>query len=256
MAPHKRRYCFPVGSKGNSLLAHWGEAHCGGRHQPKVYEYDLEAQFRNGGSEKYSAWIDHTLHIRRTATTEWIDEPTFEFKIMASPEELENAIRAKHQEGYTARVMAGFCWPWTKKLTETGDLIEDVQIGSYKRPWNAQEGLTGMRSGIPKSQYWAYDEGGIDQVGCIYTAQGFEFDYAGVIFGPDLKYNPDTAEWEGHPEYSFDNQVKGSKDFLQLVKNTYRVLLGRGMKACYVHFMDKDTERYFRSRVRKNDGKK
>ncbi|WP_371416416.1 DNA/RNA helicase domain-containing protein [Pedobacter sp. L105] len=71
------------------------------------------------------------------------------------------------------------------------------------------------------------------------------------MFGKDLKYNPDTAEWEGFPERSFDGQVKGSKDFMKLAKNTYRVLLGRGMKACYVHFMDKDTERYFRSRIRK-----
>ncbi|MFC6102827.1 DNA/RNA helicase domain-containing protein [Olivibacter domesticus] len=55
-------------------------------------------------------------------------------------------------------------------LTESSELIDDVQIGDYKRPWNAQEGLTGMRKRIPKSQYWAYDDGGIDQVGCVYTA--------------------------------------------------------------------------------------
>lgn len=217
----------------------------------KVYEYDLEGQFRNGGSERYSEWIDHTLHIRKTATSEWINEPDYEFHIMDSAETLEEAIRAKVELGYTARVMAGFCWPWTKKLDDNGDLIKDVEIGDYKRPWNAQEGLTGMRKGIPKSQFWAYEDGGINQIGCVYTAQGFEFDYAGIIFGKDLRYNPDTAEWEGFSEYSYDGQVKSSVDFLQLVKNTYRVLLGRGMKACYVHFMDKDTERYFRSRIRK-----
>jgi len=218
----------------------------------KVYEYDLEGQFRNGGSERYSEWIDHTLHIRRTATSEWINEPEYEFNIMDSPEALEEAIRAKVELGYTARIMAGFCWPWSKKLNESNDLICDVEIGEYKRPWNAQEGLTGMRKGIPKSQFWAYEKGGIDQIGCVYTAQGFEFDYAGIIFGKDLRYNPDTAEWEGFPDCSFDSQVKSSTDFLKLVKNTYRVLLGRGMKACYVHFMDKDTERYFRSRIRRN----
>ncbi|AOM79494.1 DUF2075 domain-containing protein [Pedobacter steynii] len=217
----------------------------------KVYEYDLEGQFRNGGSERYSEWIDHTLHIRKTATSEWINEPDYEFHIMDSAEALEEAIRAKVELGYTARVMAGFCWPWTKKLDDNGDLIKDVEIGDYKRPWNAQEGLTGMRKGIPKSQFWAYEDGGINQVGCVYTAQGFEFDYAGIIFGKDLRYNPDTAEWEGFSECSYDSQVKSSVDFLQLVKNTYRVLLGRGMRACYVHFMDKDTERYFRSRIRK-----
>lgn len=217
----------------------------------KVCEYDLEGQFRNGGSERYSEWIDHTLHIRKTATSEWINEPDYEFHIMDSAEALEEAIRAKVELGYTARVMAGFCWPWTKKLDDNGDLIKDVEIGDYKRPWNAQEGLTGMRKGIPKSQFWAYEDGGINQIGCVYTAQGFEFDYAGIIFGKDLRYNPDTAEWEGFSECSYDSQVKSSVDFLQLVKNTYRVLLGRGMRACYVHFMDKDTERYFRSRIRK-----
>ncbi|PTS92729.1 peptidase S24 [Pedobacter sp. HMWF019] len=218
----------------------------------KVYEYDLQAQFRNGGSERFSDWVDHTLQIRKTAHVEWVDEPNFQFTIMDSPEAVEQAIRAKVAEGFTARVTAGFCWPWSKKLDEHGELITDVEIGDYKRPWNAQEGLTGMRKGIPKSQYWAYDDGGIDQIGCVYTAQGFEFDYAGVIFGKDLKYNPDTAVWEGFPECSHDNQVKSSNDFLQLVKNTYRVLLGRGMKACYVYFMDKDTERYFRSRIRRD----
>ncbi|QNK64837.1 DUF2075 domain-containing protein [Pedobacter sp. PAMC26386] len=217
----------------------------------KVYEYDLEAQFRNGGSERYSDWIDHTLHIRKTATTEWINEPDFEFVIMDSPDALEKAIRARAEEGYTARVMAGFCWPWSKRLDENNDLINDVEIDEFKRPWNAQEGLTGMRKGIPKSQFWAYEAGGIDQIGCVYTAQGFEFEYAGIIFGKDLKYNPDIGEWEGFSGNSYDSQVKSSQDFLQLVKNTYRVLLGRGMKACYVYFMDKDTERYFRSRVRK-----
>src|SRR5690606_13139472 len=71
-----------------------------------VYEYNLESQFRNGGSEKYSEWIDHTLHIRQTATTEWRQEDAFEFRIMDSPHALEQAIRDKVAEGYTGRVMA------------------------------------------------------------------------------------------------------------------------------------------------------
>jgi|SRR5690606_1968386 DUF2075 family protein len=124
-------------------------------------------------------------------------------------------------------------------------------LGRLYPTLECDENTKSMRRGIPKSQYWVYDEAGIDQVGCVYTAQGFEFDYAGGIFGNDLKYNPDTGEWEGFPENSHDGQVKGSENFVQLVKNTYRVLLGRGMKACYVYFMDKETERYFRSRVRR-----
>lgn len=216
----------------------------------KVFEYELEAQFRCGGSDGYANWIDNTLNIRRTANALWTNEPNFEFKIMQSPLEVENAIREKNTEGYSARLVAGFCWPWSNNLID-GELINDVQVGNYLRPWNAREGLTGMKKGIPKSQFWAYDEGGINQVGCVYTAQGFEFDYVGVIFGTDLVYNPDTATWEGHAENSYDSQVKSSPIFLQLVKNTYRVLLSRGMKGCYVYFIDKNTERFFRSRIEK-----
>ena len=107
-----------------------------------------------------------------------------------------------------------------------------------------------MAPNIPKSNFWAYDPNGINQVGCIYTAQGFEFDYVGVIFGKDLTYEFDQQDWIGHKERSFDTVVKRSKDqFVDLVKNTYRVLLSRGLKGCYVCFLDKQTEQFFRSRM-------
>lgn len=221
----------------------------------RVFEYELEAQFRCGGSDGYTSWIDNTLQIRRTANTLWVNDENFEFRIFKSPEELERAVKEKNEQGSTARLTAGFCWKWSDRLDTGKNLVNDVVIGDYERPWNAREGLSGMRKGIPKSQFWAYEEGGIDQIGCIYTAQGFEFDYAGVIFGDDLKFNPDESTWEGHPEKSHDVQVRNSENFLQLVKNTYRVLLTRGMKGCYVYFMDKETERFFRSRLESANGR-
>lgn len=219
------------------------------KHNCKVFEYELEAQFRCGGSDGYTNWIDNTLQIRRTANTLWSKDESFEFKIFSSPEELELAIKEKNELGFSARLTAGFCWKWSNELNSDGSLLNDVVIGDFERPWNAREGLTGMKKGIPKSQFWAYDEGGIDQIGCIYTAQGFEFDYVGVIFGNDLRFNLNNSTWEGYPEESYDTQVKSSDNFLQLVKNTYRVLLTRGMKGCYVCFMDKETEYFFKSRV-------
>jgi DUF2075 family protein len=215
----------------------------------KIYEFELESQFRCGGSDGYLNWIDNTLNIRKTANALWTNDENFEFRIISTVEQLETEIIQKSKEGNTARVTAGFCWEWSKYPESDGSLVEDVQIGSYKRPWNARENLTHLKPGIPKSQYWAYDPNGIDQIGCVYTAQGFEFDYAGVIFGNDLIYNPDTHTWEGQSENSFDGQVKNSPDFLQLVKNTYRILLSRGMKGCYVFFMNKETENFFRSRI-------
>lgn len=215
----------------------------------KIFEYGLEAQFRCNGSDAFVNWIDNTLGIRRTANVIWERKESFDFKIFESPDELEKAIRQKVSEGHTGRVMAGFCWDWSLPDIN-GMLKDDVIIGDYKRPWDAKPEATKLAPGIPKASLWAYDPNGINQIGCIYTAQGFEFDYAGVIFGKDLAYNFEKGAWEGHPENSSDNVVKRSKeDFIELVKNTYRVLLSRGMKGCYVYFMDKSTRDLFRSRM-------
>jgi len=219
-------------------------------HNCRVLEYKLEAQFRCNGSEAFVNWINNTLGIERTANVLWAGTEGFDFQIFDSPLSLENAINAKAKQGYSARMTAGFCWPWSKQVNADGTLAEDVQIGDYKRPWNARPEAVGLAPNIPKSNLWAHDPNGINQVGCIYTAQGFEFDYVGVIFGNDLVYDMDQASWTANKNRSYDHMVKRSKDaFLDLVRNTYRVLLSRGLKGCYVYFIDKDTERFFRSRM-------
>jgi hypothetical protein len=161
---------------------------------------------------------------------------------------LDSAIRKNLTAGNTARMMAGFCWEWSDPRQD-GTLIEDVVVETFRRPWNAKSGAGKLARGIPKESLWAYDPNGIDQIGCVYTAQGFEFDYAGVIFGADLVYRPGKG-WVGQREKSFDTVVKRSKaNFLELVKNTYRVLFSRALKGCYVYFVDKETETFFRSRL-------
>lgn len=215
----------------------------------RVYEYELEAQFRCAGSAGFVNWIDNTLGIAKTANVLWDGSEGFDFRIMESPEAVEAAIRERATEKSTARMTAGFCWKWSKPR-EDGTLVDDVVVGDYRRPWNAKPDARRLAKGIPKASHWATDPGGIDQVGCVYTAQGFEFDYAGVIFGEDLTYDFDRQAWVGHPEKSFDSVVKRSRErFVDMVKNTYRVLLSRGMQGCYVYFMDKETERFVRSRM-------
>jgi len=218
-------------------------------HGCEVREYKLEAQFRCAGSDGFVNWVTNTLGIEPTANILWNDDERFEFRLFPSPDSLEAAIRRKVAQGISARMTAGYCWKWSKPLSD-GTLVDDVVIGDYCRPWNAQPDAGKLARGIPKAALWAHEPGGIEQVGCVYTAQGFEFDYVGVIFGPDLVYDPDKAEWIGHPKQSFDGTVKRGKGrFTEFVKNTYRVLLSRGLKGCYVHFMDKDTERFVRSRM-------
>lgn len=218
-----------------------------------LFEYQLEAQFRCGGSEGFINWITNTLDIEDTANPFWDPEEEFEFGIFETPGGLYEAIRAKAEEGVSARMMAGFCWPWSDSNSD-GTLVEDVVIGDFAAPWNAKSDSTGLKKGIPKAENWATQAGGIDQIGCVYTAQGFEFEYAGVIFGNDLVYR-DGEGWVGQREESEDRVVRKSTDaFVDLVKNTYRVLLTRGIKGCYVHFMDEETEAFWRSRISSSEG--
>ena len=119
-------------------------------------------------------------------------------------------------------------------------------------PWNAKSGARRLGPGIPKSDFWASDPTGIDQVGCVYTAQGFEFDYVGVIIGPDLIYRAMEGGWIGQPDQSSDRVVRRGvtrEEFTQYVKSTYRVLLTRGLVGCYVYFMDAPTRDYVLSRI-------
>jgi len=218
----------------------------------EINNYKLEVQFRCSGSEAFIGWINNTLGIERNANVLWQGDENFDFKIFDSPQEVEDEIRKKAAQGFSARMTAGFCWPWSTKMNSDNSLVNDIVIDEYgyERPWNARPNATRLPRNIPKSNYWAYDPNGINQVGCIYTAQGFEFDYVGVVFGKDLVYDFQNMAWAGNKEHSHDTVVKRSREkFVDLIKNTYRVLLSRGLKGCYVCFLDKGTENFVRSRM-------
>jgi uncharacterized protein len=213
-------------------------------------EFTLEAQFRCGGSDGYINWVDNTLGIRSTANVVWDGrDGGFDFGVVDDVDELHDWVRTKQAAGTTARLVAGYCWPWSDARAD-GTLVEDVKIGGWQMPWNARPEASKLAPNVPKADFWATHPGGIDQVGCVYTAQGFEFDYVGVIFGTDLRFDPASGEWVGDVSKSYDSVVKRSKSaFTQLVKNTYRVLLTRGMKGCRVFFLDPDTAKEFKNRL-------
>jgi len=215
-------------------------------------EFELETQFRCGGSDSYIRWVANTLDLDRTPDVMWNTGEEFDFDVVDSVEELEALIRAKAAEGHTARLAAGYCWPWSNP-TPDGLLVPDVKVGDWSMPWNAKPDAGRLAPGIPKANFWASDPAGIEQVGCVYTAQGFEYDYAGVIFGRDLVYRPRDG-WVGQPEHSHDSVVKKSArrdpaGFTRMVQHTYRVLLTRGMRGCYVYFQDDTTRDFFLSRM-------
>lgn len=212
----------------------------------EIREVSLVSQFRCNGSDNYLDWLESMLgHSDEKRILTKHDH--FDFKILDSPTKLYYLINQRNSEPKkTARIVAGFCWPWSQKLDENGELVKDVKIGDFEMPWETH-GKIKPPEGYVKWYEWAYKPEGIKQVGCIYTAQGFEFDYIGVIVGNDLKYDSENDCLVGNIEATCDPILKrGKNKFDEYVKNIYRVLMSRGLKGCYVYFIDKEVESYFK----------
>jgi DUF2075 family protein len=216
-----------------------------------IEEVDLISQFRCNGSDNYLDWIESTLGHSNSKKILKVQD-NFDFRIIDNPTELYSILKEKElQENVTARLVAGFCWEWSKNLDSNGNLINDVKIGDFAMPWETHGDMAKPPDGYVKWYEWAYKSEGIKQVGCIYTAQGFEFDYIGVIVGKDIRYDEVNDCLVGDISGTKDPTLKKGKDnFDEYVKNIYRVLMTRGMKGCYVYFVDDSVRRYFESRIK------
>ena len=211
-----------------------------------VQHLTLSSQFRCGGSDDYLAWLDDALGVNATSD-HYFSTDRFDFRIIDSVKELEELIRDKNQEANKARLVAGYCWDWVSaKDPEKFDIVFPEE--KFKMKWN----LTSY------GQNWIIDPKSVSEVGCIHTCQGLEVDYVGVIIGPDLAAR--DGELKTQPEYRArtDKSLKGYKKALkqspmeaelkadEIIRNTYRTLITRGIKGCYVYFADKETGEYFK----------
>ena len=209
----------------------------------EVEEYSLTSQFRCAGSDGYLAWVDHTLQIRTTANPSLADIP-FDFQVFDDPSDLHKAIETKNANN-RARVVAGYCWPWNSKKNPK---LMDVVIGDYERQWNLDQ----------DGSLWIVAPNSVAQVGCIHTCQGLEVDYVGVIIGPDLTIMGDTLVAVPRARDRHDKTMKGFVKMTKeqpaeaarlaesIIKNTYRTLMTRGMKGCYVYATDAKLRAYLR----------
>lgn len=208
----------------------------------EVVHIALESQFRCGGSEEYVAWVQRLLGLAEPASpTAWTPDPQFHVEIADSPWDLERRLQEKLDEGYSARMTAGYCWPWSN-ATSDGELVPDVQIGDWLRPWNSKSDR--RIGGAPPSALWATQDGGFGQVGCVYTAQGFEYDWNGVILGPDLVWRDGrfVTVRDANKDPDFRNRTKVSDlRFDLLLRHVYKVLLTRGMVGTVIYSTDEQT---------------
>lgn len=212
-----------------------------------VQELSLQSQFRCNGSDGYLAWLDNALQIRDTAN-ENLDGIDYDFKVFESPAELRDTIYLRNKANNSARMVAGYCWKWESKKNRLADDIVFEKYG-FAAKWNLSD--DGM--------LWIVKPNSVKEVGCIHTCQGLELDYVGVIIGPDLIVRDGRIITDATKRAGSDKSVHGYKklhkedpaqaEYLadMIIKNTYRTLMTRGQKGCYVYSVDDETQRYFES---------
>ncbi|MDW7644414.1 MAG: DNA/RNA helicase domain-containing protein [Desulfuromonadales bacterium] len=213
----------------------------------EVVEMSLESQFRCNGSNGYLAWLDNTLQIRPTAN-ETLDTLEYDFRIIDSPSALHDLIKAKNRKNNKARMVGGYCWDW---ISKKNPLLKDIVIGNYKATWNLET----------DGQAWIIKPDSVSEVGCIHTCQGLEVDYIGVIVGLDLVVRNGKVQTRPGERSRMDKSIHGWKKLVKndpaegavrldaIIKNTYRTLMTRGQKGCYVYFVDEETRRFFAGRM-------
>lgn len=209
-----------------------------------VQHITLDEQFRCGGSKEYENWVLRLLGLTEGGPISWSGDDYFDVRVVDTPSEMERRLAQLLEQGIGARMAAGYCWPWSDPRAD-GSLVPDVQIDSWSHPWN----LRGERSvgGAPPAALWATDPAGFGQVGCVYTAQGFEYDWNGVIIGPDLVWRQDrwVSVRSANKDPDFRNRTKVSdREFDHLIRNVYKVLLTRGMRGTFLYSTDQETRTF------------
>ena len=214
-----------------------------------VSEMKLVSQFRCNGSDGYLAWLDDVLEIRETANPDMKDID-YDIRIVDSPNELRNLIIERNKAVNHSRILAGYCWAWLK-AGQNDTNVHDIKIGDFEMSWN-----------LGNTSTFAIDEDSVNEVGCIHTSQGLEFDYAGVIIGDDMRYENGHIVTDFTKRASTDQSLKGIKKLYkenpefalkeadEIIKNTYRTLMTRGMKGCYVYCTDTNLANYLRERLK------
>lgn len=212
---------------------------------------ELESQFRCNGSDGYLSWLDNLLEIRKTANFDDMDFD-YDFRVLDDPNEVRRLIEEKNRENNKSRMVAGYCWNWISEGKNNTD-IHDIVIPEYnfEMSWN-----------LGNSQTWAIDPMSVSEIGCIHTCQGLEFDYVGVIIGGDIRYEDGHIVTDYTERAKTDQSLKGINKIAKeegqeeankiadsIIKNTYRTLMTRGMKGCYVYCTDKKLQEYIKTKI-------
>ena len=203
-----------------------------------VYEgedLNLVSQFRCNGSDGYLNFLDNLLGIRSTANLTF--DYDYEIRLFRSPVKMREALREKNDLNNKSRMIAGYCYEWVTENNPQGDEYDIILEDGFRAKWNFSNSLFAI---APDS---------FDQVGCIHTTQGLEFDYCGIIIGQDLRYEDGQVITDPSKEAMSDKSsgIRSCKDKVladKLIRNTYKTLMSRGQKGCYLYCEDKPLLEY------------
>lgn len=215
-----------------------------------IYTFDLDSQFRCNGSDGYVAWLDKVLDIKDTANFD-IDGFDYDFRVLDDPNEVRKLVEEKNTEN-KSRMVAGYCWDWISEGKNNSE-IHDIEIPQHN---------FGMSWNLGNSTTWAIDPESVKEIGCIHTCQGLEFDYVGVIIGDDLRFEDGKIVTDYNKRAKTDTSLNGIKKIAKeqgevvankiadnIIKNTYRTLMTRGMKGCYVYCTDQKLKEYLKENI-------
>ncbi|GAB3993938.1 DUF2075 domain-containing protein [Glycomyces albus] len=211
-------------------------------HGVEVKSVSLTEQFRSGGNASYVERVLGLLDFGEGNSGVLSPTEDFEAVWVERPDEIAQVLSEKTGDAASARITAGFCWPWPD------DNSGRVEIGSWSMPWNYKR----RKDGKPSSMVWAWEEGGESQVGCVHTAQGFEWPWTAVILGPDIVYEDDKIRIvpERNDQYPRSLKRKGAVFTPEeLIRNAYYVLLTRGIRGVVIYAYDNKLRNFLSTKM-------
>lgn len=213
------------------------EAAQDGRHYP------LASQMRVQAGSDYVGYIRRVLAGQLEPSSRQTFEG-YDLRMFDSVTEMHDEIRRQDARHGLARLVAGYAWPWKTKTDKTAF---DIEIGSARLRWNNTQ------------TDWIASDGSLEEVGSIHTVQGYDLNYAGVIIGNDLRYDPHSERIYVDKGSYFDKKGKErvprlgdsytDQNLLRFIQNVYAVLLTRGIRGTYVYVCDPALREYLRSRL-------
>lgn len=194
----------------------------------------LVSQFRCNGSDRYVAFLDRILGLSDTDEVLSTDDFDFDIKLFEDPNQMRMYLSQKNAINNKARMLAGYCYEWASKNNPNGNTYDIYLENGFRAKWN-----------FGNTSTWAIDADSFPQVGCIHTSQGLEFDYVGVIIGKDLRYENGKVITDPSKRAKSDKSLVGINSNPlhvtadRIIRNTYKTLLTRGQKGCYIYCEDK-----------------